>query len=232
MGTGVWNIWRKKRSQEEKRRRKGRGYKRTQVKTSRESEVSRSFSFSPQGEELARHGDRWVVTSAGGSLGLVCLWIPNTWHRVHAQKCLMDEWKDILSLQTLSLLKVIKYMGQNILPVICYHTFCYDLNDRLSGFSALNSSCPLGSEPWLEPQRFICLTSALPSRAGSFPSPFDYIQEPSLHCSCKHYHLTNTASGTCFLRWHSGKEYPCQCRRHKKSGFDPWVWTILWRRRW
>ena len=76
-------------------------------------------------------------------------------------------------------------MGQNILLVTCYPTFCYDLNDHLSGFSALNFSCPLGSEPWLEPQRFICLTSALPLRAGLFPSPFGCRQEPFLHCSCK-----------------------------------------------
>ena len=24
----------------------------------------------------------------------------------------------------------------------------------------------------------------------------------------------------------------CQCRRHKRSEFDPWVWKILWRRAW
>ena len=26
----------------------------------------------------------------------------------------------------------------------------------------------------------------------------------------------------------SGKEYTCQCRRHKKRGFDPWVQKIPW----
>ena len=30
----------------------------------------------------------------------------------------------------------------------------------------------------------------------------------------------------------SGKEPACQCRRHKRSGFDPWVWKIPWRRAW
>ena len=30
-------------------------------------------------------------------------------------------------------------------------------------------------------------------------------------------------------RWVNGKESACQCRRH---GFDPWVWTIPWRRKW
>ena len=30
----------------------------------------------------------------------------------------------------------------------------------------------------------------------------------------------------------SGKEPTCQCRRHKKLGFDPWVGKISWRRKW
>ena len=28
----------------------------------------------------------------------------------------------------------------------------------------------------------------------------------------------------------SGKELACQCRRHKRFGFSPWVSKILWRR--
>ena len=32
--------------------------------------------------------------------------------------------------------------------------------------------------------------------------------------------------------WLSGKESICQCRRHKRCGFDPWVWKIPWRRKW
>ena len=30
----------------------------------------------------------------------------------------------------------------------------------------------------------------------------------------------------------SGKEPVCQCRRHKRSRFDPWVVKIPWRRKW
>ena len=30
----------------------------------------------------------------------------------------------------------------------------------------------------------------------------------------------------------SGKEPACQCRRHKRCGFDPWVGKIPWRRSW
>ena len=29
-----------------------------------------------------------------------------------------------------------------------------------------------------------------------------------------------------------GKEPACQCRRHKRQGFDPWVGKIPWRRQW
>jgi len=27
-----------------------------------------------------------------------------------------------------------------------------------------------------------------------------------------------------------GKEPACQCRRHKRCGFNPWIGKILWRR--
>ena len=29
-----------------------------------------------------------------------------------------------------------------------------------------------------------------------------------------------------FPKWLSGKESACQCRRHKRYGFDPWVRKI------
>ena len=35
-----------------------------------------------------------------------------------------------------------------------------------------------------------------------------------------------------FLGAASGKESSCQCRRHKRHGFDPWVGMIPWRRKW
>ena len=38
--------------------------------------------------------------------------------------------------------------------------------------------------------------------------------------------------GTGLPRWHSGKESACQCRRHKRHGFNPWVRMIPWRRKW
>ena len=41
--------------------------------------------------------------------------------------------------------------------------------------------------------------------------------------------------GTALLRlpWSdSGKESTCQCRRHRRHGFNPWVRKIPWRRKW
>ena len=33
-------------------------------------------------------------------------------------------------------------------------------------------------------------------------------------------------------RWHSVKEFACQCRRHKRRRFDLWVRKIPWKRNW
>ena len=33
-------------------------------------------------------------------------------------------------------------------------------------------------------------------------------------------------------RWCSDKQSACQCRRHKRCGFYPWVGKIPWRRKW
>ena len=33
-------------------------------------------------------------------------------------------------------------------------------------------------------------------------------------------------------RWCSRKESACQCKRHKRYGFDPWVGKIPWRKKW
>ena len=33
-------------------------------------------------------------------------------------------------------------------------------------------------------------------------------------------------------RWHSDKGPACQCRRHRRCGFDPWVGKMPWRRKW
>ena len=43
----------------------------------------------------------------------------------------------------------------------------------------------------------------------------------------QNYHLS-----VGFPRWCSGKESAHQCRRCRRSQFDPWVGKILWRRKW
>ena len=35
-----------------------------------------------------------------------------------------------------------------------------------------------------------------------------------------------------YCRWCNGKESACQCRRHKKCRFNPWVGKNSWRRKW
>ena len=42
--------------------------------------------------------------------------------------------------------------------------------------------------------------------------------------------LKNTLYG--FPRWLSGKEFTCQCRRHKRPGFKPCTGKIPWSRKW
>ena len=43
-------------------------------------------------------------------------------------------------------------------------------------------------------------------------------------------HITKLKKG--FPGGASCKESTCQCRRHKRPGFDPWVGKIPWRRKW
>ena len=33
-------------------------------------------------------------------------------------------------------------------------------------------------------------------------------------------------------RWHTGKEFACQCRRHKRHRFNPEIGKIPWSRKW
>ena len=37
---------------------------------------------------------------------------------------------------------------------------------------------------------------------------------------------------TGLLRYLSGKESACQCKRHRRYIFDPWIRKIPWRRKW
>ena len=46
--------------------------------------------------------------------------------------------------------------------------------------------------------------------------------------------LWNLDSGVVWVlpRWCYGKETACQCKRHMRCEFDPWVWMIPWRSVW
>ena len=48
-----------------------------------------------------------------------------------------------------------------------------------------------------------------------------------------HYHdVTITEIKLGLPRWLSGKDPTCQCKRHRRGSFDPWVRKIPWRRKW
>ena len=46
-----------------------------------------------------------------------------------------------------------------------------------------------------------------------------------------YYQLGEAGTYTGFLGGAKGKEPACQCRRHKRHGFDSWVRKISWRRK-
>ena len=46
------------------------------------------------------------------------------------------------------------------------------------------------------------------------------------------HQVRNFSNYTSLARGASGKEPACQCRRHKRCRFDPWVRKISWRRAW
>ena len=49
-------------------------------------------------------------------------------------------------------------------------------------------------------------------------------------CSCSFVHALELGLG--FPVGANGKEPACQCRRHKRHGFNPWVRKIFWGRAW
>ena len=53
---------------------------------------------------------------------------------------------------------------------------------------------------------------------------------------CNTLEYTHTLLNLCvsigLLKWFSGEESFCQCRSHRRHGFNPWVGKIPWRRKW
>ena len=80
--------------------------------------------------------------------------------------------------------------------------------------------CPWHREPPPHPQSTPHTLLTLPNSV------------PSEHYSC-YTHFTDwqvLRSQRDFLSGSSGKEPACQCRRHKRHRFNPWVGKIPWRR--
>ena len=99
-------------------------------------------------------------------------------------------------------------------PVIRAAEHCVSQASRsflpgLSGSGQEQEGRPVTQEA--EPARRGCLFWSVPSRRGF-------------------YSRLHQALG--FPGGASGKEPACQCWRHKKHGFDPWVRKIPWRRAW
>ena len=74
---------------------------------------------------------------------------------------------------------------------------------------------------------------------GSSPSPVCGGGQPGSMVVCRSLRvgllawiLQRECLGVPFPGGASVKEPACQCRRHKRCGFDPWVWKISWRRAW
>ena len=53
--------------------------------------------------------------------------------------------------------------------------------------------------------------------------------DPSVHPLS---HLSISSNHSLLPLWLSGKESTCQCQRHRRYGFNPWVGKIPWRRKW
>ena len=63
---------------------------------------------------------------------------------------------------------------------------------------------------------------------GQARTTFEVHKEDTHWICCLSSHATFVHG---LLRWQSGKESACQCRRHTKRGFDPWGGKILWRKK-
>ena len=97
------------------------------------------------------------------------------------------------------------YNWRIVLPVKKNHCWCHDATGKTGpGSSTLALSPHLAAWAWLQP-------------------------------CCRHLGFLN---GTACHAWlgfpgsTSGKEPTCQCRRHKRHRFNPWVRKIPWRRKW
>ena len=118
-----------------------------------------------------------------------------------------------------------------------YHTFTIWLINHRSPIRTIQSNFP----PW--PLLF-CPSKAAPTwlrhtfnsqlRTWHLPSAslVNSSSLPSLSLWKLYYLLSATHVSLGFPGGASGKEPACQCRRHERGGFEPWIRKIPWRRAW
>ena len=74
------------------------------------------------------------------------------------------------------------------------------------------------------PLQYSCLDN--PLDRGAWQATVYGMAKSWTWLSSYHFHVLGFPGGT------SGKDLTCQCRRHKRCRFNPWVGKIPWRRAW
>ena len=82
-----------------------------------------------------------------------------------------------------------------------------------------------------------CQLSASPPECCQSHEGLRFQFYPLLHPLCQEHGTANFVNKLTYIiprlpRQHSGKESACQCRRHKRLRFDPWVRKIPCSRKW
>ena len=96
--------------------------------------------------------------------------------------------------------------------------------------------CPVTLEAWQAFWRSaVCQGTQLTPIKGTEPGQCKAVsrapgQQPYRSVPCPFKPIYGASRG--FLRGARGKVPTCQCRRHKRHGFNPWVGKIPWRRAW
>ena len=126
----------------------------------------------------------------------------------HFSRCLWTEFRQILDLPYYHC--VTHFLAINILIYISYWLFFWlNHNEHILLFKYITSKI-----------KKVFFNKSNSNHTGESEKDF--------------YNLTGLSlwHQLCFPGGASGKEPACQCRRHKRCGFDPWFRKIPWRRAW
>ena len=102
----------------------------------------------------------------------------------------------------------------------------YNISNNNNTIEALKKMFRGGVDRQFGIQRCKLVYTELTDNKVLIYSSGNYIQYPVINHTHTHTRIQGFPGGT------SGKELACQCRRHKRHGFHPWVGKILWRRKW